>query len=250
MGAGSLSHTPTGITVEGTRENVQRTHDFAFSHVAGPSSTQEDIFAGAPMLSSKCCPSMNASQEDAIPCCCKCPWLPSRSEVTPAAGVHHAVAGRPAVEHCLAGFNCTVFAYGQTSSGKTHTMTGDLRRPSQAAAVSMPLTAACYCLRYCELLGQVCWGNPEPTGVASALAQVGLASRIFEHLFERIRDEENTEVRCTAHFCSACFFICLMLVIAHTFICGDVRWLTASCLCLREGICLEGLDAQDPQAQV
>ena len=45
---------------------------------------------------------------------------------------HNAVAGRPAVEHCLAGFNSTIFAYGQTSSGKTHTMTGDLRTPSQA----------------------------------------------------------------------------------------------------------------------
>ena len=30
----------------------------------------------------------------------------------------------PIVEKCLEGFNGTVFAYGQTTSGKTHTMLG------------------------------------------------------------------------------------------------------------------------------
>jgi len=29
----------------------------------------------------------------------------------------------------LEGFNGTIFAYGQTSSGKTHTMSGDLSKP-------------------------------------------------------------------------------------------------------------------------
>ena len=31
---------------------------------------------------------------------------------------------KPIVEKCLDGFNGTVFAYGQTTSGKTHTMLG------------------------------------------------------------------------------------------------------------------------------
>ena len=37
---------------------------------------------------------------------------------------HRAV--RPLVEEVLAGFNCTVFAYGQTGTGKTYTMEGEL----------------------------------------------------------------------------------------------------------------------------
>ena len=33
-------------------------------------------------------------------------------------------AVRPVVEEVLEGFNCTIFAYGQTGTGKTHTMEG------------------------------------------------------------------------------------------------------------------------------
>lgn len=35
------------------------------------------------------------------------------------------------MEHCLEGFHASIFAYGQTSSGKTHTMTGKLDDPRQ-----------------------------------------------------------------------------------------------------------------------
>lgn len=48
----------------------------------------------------------------------------------------HAVAGEPFVEHCLDGFHASIFAYGQTSSGKTHTMTGKLDSSQQ---VDLPL---------------------------------------------------------------------------------------------------------------
>ncbi len=34
------------------------------------------------------------------------------------------IAGEPIVESVLKGFNGTIFAYGQTSSGKTYTMQG------------------------------------------------------------------------------------------------------------------------------
>jgi len=34
------------------------------------------------------------------------------------------VAAKPIIESVLEGFNGTIFAYGQTSSGKTHTMQG------------------------------------------------------------------------------------------------------------------------------
>ena len=33
---------------------------------------------------------------------------------------------KPIVDECLNGFNCTIFAYGPTGTGKTHTMSGDL----------------------------------------------------------------------------------------------------------------------------
>lgn len=38
--------------------------------------------------------------------------------------VYHSVVA-PLIEEVLAGYNCTVFAYGQTGTGKTHTMVGD-----------------------------------------------------------------------------------------------------------------------------
>ncbi|VDK65374.1 unnamed protein product, partial [Cylicostephanus goldi] len=38
------------------------------------------------------------------------------------------VAARPIVENVLKGYNGTIFAYGQTGTGKTFTMTGDLER--------------------------------------------------------------------------------------------------------------------------
>lgn len=31
----------------------------------------------------------------------------------------------PLIEEVLSGYNCTVFAYGQTGTGKTHTMVGE-----------------------------------------------------------------------------------------------------------------------------
>lgn len=74
-------------------------------------------------------------------------------KITRAVGAYNAVAGRPAVEHCLAGFNSTIFAYGQTSSGKTHTMTGDLRSPSQAGRC--PLNPGC-CLQRASTVMEVC----------------------------------------------------------------------------------------------
>ena len=66
------------------------------------------------------------------------------------------MVGRPIVENCLAGYNSCVFAYGQSGSGKTHTVLGAL--PADAAA-ALP-------------------------------NQAGLAPRMFAHLFERIRAAE------------------------------------------------------------
>lgn len=36
---------------------------------------------------------------------------------------------QPIVEQVINGYNCTIFAYGQTSSGKTYTMLGTKQNP-------------------------------------------------------------------------------------------------------------------------
>lgn len=37
---------------------------------------------------------------------------------------------KPFVENVLDGFNCTIFAYGQTGTGKTYTMCGNSTMPT------------------------------------------------------------------------------------------------------------------------
>jgi hypothetical protein len=39
------------------------------------------------------------------------------------------VAAKPIIDRVMQGFNGTVFAYGQTSAGKTHTMSGSKHDP-------------------------------------------------------------------------------------------------------------------------
>ena len=66
----------------------------------------------------------------------------------------HAVAGQPIVENCIAGYNSSIFAYGQTGAGKTYTMQGSLNAPEQH----------------------------------------GLSPRVFEYMFRRIAEEECSAV--------------------------------------------------------
>jgi kinesin family protein 5 len=44
-------------------------------------------------------------------------------------------AAKPIIESVLEGFNGTIFAYGQTSSGKTHTMQGILDNPEKEGII-------------------------------------------------------------------------------------------------------------------
>ena len=44
-----------------------------------------------------------------------------------------AVAGHPIVENFLAGYNSSIFAYGQTGAGKTYTMIGQLGHSDQVS---------------------------------------------------------------------------------------------------------------------
>ena len=67
------------------------------------------------------------------------------------------LVGKPLCEHALAGYNTTIFAYGQTGAGKTHTMHG----PSSAGE------------------------------------DRGLVPRVMEHLFAlQAREERQSQLRC------------------------------------------------------
>jgi Cdc6-like AAA superfamily ATPase len=44
----------------------------------------------------------------------------------------------PIVNEVLEGFNCTIFAYGQTGTGKTYTMEGDSKKTKvQSSAITL-----------------------------------------------------------------------------------------------------------------
>ena len=48
---------------------------------------------------------------------------------------------RPIVDEALEGFNCTIFAYGQTGTGKTHTMEGNIHSDEDAGIVPRSVKA-------------------------------------------------------------------------------------------------------------
>jgi len=45
------------------------------------------------------------------------------------------------INQALTGYNVTIFAYGQTSSGKTHTMTGNMEAHEEELFGLIPLSA-------------------------------------------------------------------------------------------------------------
>ena len=69
------------------------------------------------------------------------------------------MAGIPFVEHCLEGFHASIFAYGQTSSGKTHTMTGKLDSPAEVGPQSLDKASPLHtflCAALSALLNRPC----------------------------------------------------------------------------------------------
>ncbi|PSC70673.1 Kinesin KIF15 [Micractinium conductrix] len=76
----------------------------------------------------------------------------------------YAAVGEQAVNNCLAGFNASIFVYGQTGAGKTFTITGDTSR------------------------------QPDDGSLAQGC---GLSLRVFQRLFDRITDLEGEGIRYT-----------------------------------------------------
>ena len=141
-----------------------------------------------------------------------------------------AAVGRPIVDNCLAGYDSSILAYGQTGSGKTYTMLGALpqgagRVPSDVSIPSQRLSTrasghppaqpasllpyrppldncqeACVCMSLVSQQAHGCaaylcmsmlsrskW---KAEAVCDAV-QGGLIPRLFQRLFERLRDSER-----------------------------------------------------------
>jgi hypothetical protein len=86
-----------------------------------------------------------------------------------------AAAGQDVVENCMAGFNSSLFAYGQTGAGKTYTMLGDVERQSDSDGSLAPAA--------------------------------GLIIRVFDELFRRIEDAEQAHADGGLRFSVKCSFL-------------------------------------------
>ena len=126
------------------RQPGHELQNWAFDYVAGDSTTQEEMFQGAVSLPEIPYLSQRGREGVArLPTGIDLPHPASERGYFPNVSLPHsggfasqsgrpewvfenAVAGHPIVENCIAGYNSSIFAYGQTGAGKTHTMQGSL----------------------------------------------------------------------------------------------------------------------------
>jgi len=118
--------------------------------------------------------------------------------------------GRPLVEHCMAGKVGVIFAYGQTASGKTHTMNGLMDQlvrhiygedagngDGDGDGVDRQVTFS-----YVEILGQTCTNCLAPSSASSDAASASAAAaapgqvKIGEMLDGRVEVRNLAEVSC------------------------------------------------------
>ncbi|KAJ2367173.1 Kinesin- motor protein, partial [Coemansia sp. RSA 2607] len=82
---------------------------------------------------------------------------------------------RPILHEVMQGYNCTIFAYGQTGTGKTYTMEGDLEG---ASSISRPSMAQ--------------FGSPETPTPSRMSAEAGVIPRTLYNLFYAL-DKQSAE---------------------------------------------------------
>lgn len=97
------------------RQPNQEPQSWTFDYVAGETASQEEMFQGRRLLQG----SRLRMSPRLTSCTC-------------------AVGGQPIVENCMAGYNSSIFAYGQTGAGKTHTIQGSLTDHSQVRRLGRP----------------------------------------------------------------------------------------------------------------
>lgn len=88
----------------------------------------------------------------------------------------------PIVDEVLQGFNCTIFAYGQTGTGKTFTMEGDIYAKSQRALLPDPPLAR---------LSSCTSTSVATLNCNSLTEQAGVIPRSVQYIFERLEAHET-----------------------------------------------------------
>lgn len=95
------------------------------------------------------------------------------------------------VKSAFEGFNCSIFAYGQTSAGKTYTMMGDDRPTKMADSTSLSSKSG--------LIPRVCFGMFEfgnsQTGVKLSTFHVSYIEIYHEHVYDLLKTEGILKVR-------------------------------------------------------
>lgn len=122
----------------------------------------------------------------------------ARAPSQPCHAAHAAVAGKPIVDNCLAGYNGCIFAYGQTGSGACVSSTGAVHcHPLHARLVALAIAASPPLLlpsppvaaagKTYTMLGSDETAGEWGGGPGRDEAR-GLIQRVFEHLFARMAE--------------------------------------------------------------
>ncbi|KAJ1900157.1 Kinesin- motor protein [Kickxella alabastrina] len=96
----------------------------------------------------------------------------------------------PILNEVLLGYNCTIFAYGQTGTGKTYTMEGDLESgsPGNAPVISTPMTSRTQPPMFATAAAAAALG----TNSARISSKAGIIPRTLYNLFYAL-DKQSAE---------------------------------------------------------
>lgn len=124
--------------------------------------------------------------------------------------VCRAVVGRPLVQNVVRGYNACCFAYGQSGSGKTHTMTGPpaacSRPDSGATSLSTPTTLTAASTSSARLARRPPPAVAEPSDGGGEADGGGLAQRVLRDLFDVIAAREG-EVSADVQYTCRCSYL-------------------------------------------
>ncbi|KAG0147527.1 hypothetical protein CROQUDRAFT_76582 [Cronartium quercuum f. sp. fusiforme G11] len=108
----------------------------------------------------------------------------------------------PILTEVLQGYNCTIFAYGQTGTGKTYTMTGDLSIPTTTTIMPTVKTPAEPLSPSAATSAEIPSPDSDlapliiPTSLTKYTAEAGIIPRVLHALFNLLEDcseEEKVE---------------------------------------------------------
>ncbi|AQK51620.1 kinesin-related protein8 [Zea mays] len=94
----------------------------------------------------------------------------------------------PIVNEVLEGFNCTIFAYGQTGTGKTYTMEGECRRAKASLLFFMTIMVPGCLIRWSPIMQECLQSGPK----GQLPADAGVIPRAVKQIFDTL-ERQNTE---------------------------------------------------------